>query len=141
MWVKSYSKVYQDIKKEDIWRLWADVNNWPKWDKELEYCKMEDTFAEGSHFILKPVGGPKVDITLSKVVINQKFTDYCNFFGATMIDAHELEETLEGLRITNTITVSGWLSFLWVKLVAQNVANSVPKQMDTLVNLARNANV
>ncbi len=141
MWVKSYNKVYQDIKKEDIWRLWVDVNNWPRWDKELEYCKMEEAFLEGSHFILKPKGALKVKITLSEVVINKKFTDYCNFFGATMHDAHELEETSNGLRITNTITVTGLLGFLWVKLVAKNVANAVPQQMDALVNLAKNSHV
>ncbi|CAN5407870.1 hypothetical protein BH10PSE19_BH10PSE19_03620 [soil metagenome] len=137
MWIKSYSKVYSGIKREDIWRIWADVNNWPKWDKELEFCKMESDFTKGSQFILKPIGGPKVKITLSEVVINRKFTDYCKFLGATMQDAHELEETLDGLRITNTITVTGPLSFIWVTLVAKKVANSVPKQMETLVDFAR----
>lgn len=136
MWVKSYNKVYQGVKKESIWRLWSDVNNWPRWDKELEYCKMDSMFAEGNQFILKPIGGPKVKITLSEVRPNEKFTDYCKFLGATMFDAHELEETPDGLRITNTITVTGPLTFIWVNLVAKNVANSVPKQMDALVDSA-----
>lgn len=134
MWVKSYSKVYQNIKKEDIWRAWADVNNWPLWDKELEYCKMDGDFTEGRQFILKPINGPKVKITLSEVVVNKKFTDYCQFPGAIMYDAHELEETNNGLRITNTITVTGFLGFIWAHLVAKNVANSVPEQMDALIN-------
>jgi hypothetical protein len=136
MWVKSYSKVYQDVKKEDVWRLWADVNNWPKWDKELEYCKMDGSFAQGNHFILKPIKGPKVKIILSEVISNKKFTDYTKFPGAIMYDAHELEETPNGLHIVSTITVKGFLSFLWIKLVAKNVAASVPAQMDALVKLA-----
>lgn len=136
MWVKSYNKVYQGVTKKDVWRIWSDVNNWPKWDKELEYCKMENMFIEGSQFVLKPKGGPKVTITLSEVKPNEKFTDYCKFLGATMYDAHELEETSNGLRITNTITVTGPLSFIWVYLVAKNVANSAPKQMDALVDSA-----
>src|SRR5579862_2456895 len=119
MWVKSYNKIYQNVKKEDVWRIWSDVNNWPKWDKELEYCKMDAVFTEGSQFILKPKGGPKVKITLSEVKPNHKFTDYCKFLGATMYDAHELEETSDGLRITNTITVTGPLWFIWVYLVAK----------------------
>jgi hypothetical protein len=133
MWVKSYSKIYQGVKKEDVWRIWSDVNNWPKWDEELEYCKMDNMFIEGSQFILKPKGGPKVKITLSEVKPDEKFTDYCQFPGATMYDAHELEETPDGLRITSIITVTGPLSFIWVNLVAKNVANSIPKQMDLLV--------
>lgn len=136
MWVKTYSKIYQGITKEDVWRLWADVNNWPKWDKELEYCKMDGSFTEGNHFILKPIKGPKVKITLSEVISNKKFTDYTKFPGAIMYDAHELLETPNGLRIISTITVKGFLSFLWVNLVAKGVAASVPVQMDALVALA-----
>lgn len=139
MWIKSYSKTYQNIKKEDIWRLWSDVNNWPKWDKELEYCKMEGTFTKGNQFILKPLQGPKVKITLSEIVPYKKFTDYTKFPGAIMYDTHELEETSAGLVIKSTITVKGFLSFIWVKLVAKNVAASVPKQIDALVELARSS--
>lgn len=136
MWVKSYSKIYQGVKKEDIWRLWTDVTNWPKWDKELEYCKFEGSFIEGNRFILKPTKGPKVKITLSEVIPNKKFTDYTKFPGAIMYDDHELEEVPEGLRITNTITVKGFLSFIWSKLVAKNVADSIPANIDALVELA-----
>jgi len=137
MWTQSYSKTFKDLKKEDVWNVWADVNNWPKWDKELEYCKMDGAFSENNQFILKPIDGPKVKIILSEVKPNEKFVDYCKFPGAIMYDAHLLEETLDGLRITNTITVKGLLSFLWVKLVARDVANSVPRQLDALVNLIR----
>lgn len=140
MWVKSYSKVYPGVKKTAIWRLWADVVNQPAWDKELEYCKIARGFEKGNSFILKPVGGPNVKITLSEVVLNERFTDYCKFFGATMHDDHQLEETAGGLRIISTITVTGPLSFIWVKLVAKNVANSVPNPMDALVNMARMKN-
>lgn len=137
MWVKSYSKVYPGIKKTDVWRMWADVIHWPTWDKELEYCKIEGGFIKGNSFILKSVGGPKVKITLSEVITNERFTDYCKFFGATMHDDHILEETSDGLRIISTITVTGPLSFIWAKLVAKKVANSVPNQMDALVDAAR----
>ena len=140
MWVRKYSKIYQDIKKEDIWSVWSDVNSWPKWDNEIEYCDMKNAFIEGSQFILKPMGSPKVKITLSEVVVNERFTDYCKFLGATMCDTHELEEISEGLRITNTITVTGPLAFLWINLVAKNVAKSVPQQTDRLIEFVRSRN-
>lgn len=137
MWVKKYSKVYPGVKKEDVWRLWSDVNNWPVWDKELEYCKMEGEFAAGTQFTLKPLHGPKVKITLSEVISNKSFTDYTQFPGAIMYDSHELEEMSQGLCIKSCITVTGFLGFLWVKLVAKNVAAGVPKQIEALVALAR----
>lgn len=54
-----------------------------------------------------------------------------------MYDTHELEETKEGLCLTNTLKVTGSLGFLWIKLVAQNVADSVPQEMEALVERAR----
>ena len=133
MWVKSYSKVFQGITKADVWRAWSDVNSWPTWDSELDYCKMDAAFVKGTQFILKPKGGPNVNITLSDVKPNESFTDYCKFFGATMYDAHTLEDTPDGLRITNTITMTGPLRFVWIHLVVKNIVASLPKQMDALV--------
>lgn len=137
MWIKSYSKVYKNIKKEDIWRLWADINHYTKWHDDLDYCTLEGKFVVGNHFMLKPKGAPVFKIAITELIENRKFTDCTNFFGAKMYDIHELEETAEGLRITNTLKVTGWLSFLWVQLVAKKVSSAVPKEMEALVRLAR----
>jgi hypothetical protein len=135
-----HSKVYQDIKKEDIWRIWTDVNNWPAWHGDLDYCKMDGSFIVGNHFKLKPKGAPAVKIELLEIEEGRKFTDCTKFFGAKMYDTHALEETTNGLRLTNTLVVTGPLKFLWIKLVAQNVADTVLQEMDALVNLARGKN-
>jgi hypothetical protein len=37
--------------------------------------------------------------------------------------------------------VTGPLKWLWIKLVAQNVADTVPEEMENLVKLARGINV
>lgn len=137
MWTRSFSKTYPGVTASAIWQLWADVNHWPDWDKELEYCQLQGEFVEGKQFILKPKGGPKVKITLSKIITNKQFTDFCKFIGATMYDDHQLEETAEGLRITNTISVTGLLSLIWVKLVAEKVFQSIPQNLDALVALAK----
>lgn len=141
MWVRSHSKIYQGIKKEDVWRLWIDVNNWHKSHKDLDYCKMDGPFVVGNYFLLKPKGAPVFKIELVEIEENKKFTDCTKFFGAKMYDTHELEETKEGLRITNTLRVTGWLKFLWIKLVAKNVAATAPQEMDAVVHLARSSYV
>lgn len=140
MWIRTYSKVYQGIRKEDIWHLWTDVNNWSAWHGDLDYCKMEEPFSVGNHFMLKPKGAPAVKIDLVEIVEGHKFTDCTKFFGAKMVDTHAMEETKEGLRLTNTLVVTGLLKFLWVRLVARHVADTVPQEMDALVNLARDRN-
>lgn len=140
MWIKKFSKIYPGIQQHDLWQAWADANNWPKWDNELEYCEMQGEFIQGNKFILKPKGGSKVKIILSEVIENEKFTDYCKFLGATMYDAHELRQEPGGLRITNTISVIGPLSFIWANLVAKKVAAAVSIQTDNLVAYVRSRN-
>ena len=136
MWTRTYSKTFKNVEKEEIWRIWTDVNNWPKWHGDLDYCKMEDSFVVGKHFILKPKGVRPVKIIITEIDEGNKFTDCTSFFGAKMYDTHALEETPNGLQLTNILVVTGPLKWLWIKLVAQDVANTVPDEMEALVELA-----
>lgn len=137
MWVKKYRKNFSGIRKADIWRIWTDVNNWTSWHGDLDYCKLEGDFEVGNHFMLKPKGAPAVKIELVEVVPYSHFTDRTQFFGAEMFDTHAVQETPDGIRLTNTLVVKGWLKWLWIFLVAKNVAASVPQETEALVNQAR----
>ena len=137
MWIRSFSKEYQNIRKKDIWSIWLDVNNYPSWHNDLDYCKLEGEFKVGNFFRLKPKGAPEVKVYFTEIIPEKKFVDCTHFFGAKMFDTHEIEETNTGIKITNIISVSGFLKFLWIKLVAKNVANSAEHEMDAVVDLAR----
>lgn len=43
-----------------------------------------------------------------------------------MFDTHSMEQTPEGLKLTNTVFVTGPLKKIWVTLVAKNVADTAP---------------
>lgn len=137
MWTRTYSKTYTGIDKEKIWAIWTDVNSWPSWHGDLDYCKLEGDFAVGSFFMLKPKGAPAVKITLTEIIEGRGFTDCTRFVGAKMYDTHKMEETKEGLCLSNKLVVTGPLKWLWIMLVAKKVADSVPEEMEALVNLAR----
>jgi hypothetical protein len=107
----------------------------------LDSCKLEGAFAVGNYFMLKPKGGKAFKIELTEIVKEQKFTDCTTFFGAKMYDTHELEETKEGLRLTNTLKVMGPLRWLWIKLVAQTVADSIPQEMEALIEQTKSHGV
>src|SRR5437868_1342948 len=135
MWTKSYSVITKDVTKEQMWMLFADVNNWNTWDEGIEFAKLNGSFEKGNHFTLKPKGGPKVKVELLETVPNKSFLDVTKFPLSKMYDNHTFEETPNGLKITNTISVKGVLSFLWIRLVAQNIVNALPldvkKQIET----------
>lgn len=137
MWVRSHKKTYTGVKKENIWRVWTDVNQWSDWHGDLDTCTMEGPFAVGNYFMLKPKGMKAVRIDLVDVIEGKQFTDCTKFFGARMYDTHALEETENGLCLSNKLEVVGPLKWLWIKLVANNVAATIPDEMDALVAKAR----
>ncbi len=136
MWTRSHTIVTKEATKEQLWKLFADVNHWHVWDTEIEYARMEGKFEQGNHFILKPKKGPKVKIELIETIENKKFVDRTKFPLAEMYGEHIFEETPDGLKITTTMTVKGILSFLWIKIVAQDIVNSLPEEMEKQVKLA-----
>lgn len=139
MWLKTYTKTYENLTKKQIWHIWTDINNWPNWHTDLEYCQLKGDFKAGNSFILKPKKGPKVSIKLLEVKEEDSFTDCTQFPGAKMYDQHQIKETAKGIQISNRLWVTGPLKWLWIALVAKNVANSVPEEMEALVKESRKA--
>ena len=136
MWKRTYSVITKEVTKEQLWKLFADVNNWHTWDTGIEYAKMEGDFKTGNSFLLKPKGGPELNIKLLEVVEHKRFLDVTNFPLAKMYDDHIFEETADGLKIIGIITVTGILGFLWRKLVAQNIVNEMPAQIAQQIKFA-----
>ena len=136
MWTKSHSIVTKEVTKEQMWKLFADVNNWHTWDEGIEFAKMEGEFEKGNFFTLRPKGGPNVKVELLETVENKSFLDVTKFPLAKMFDNHTFEETPQGLKFTNTISVTGVLGFLWRKIVAQKIVDSLPNDMQTQIKAA-----
>jgi hypothetical protein len=130
MWTKTHSIITKKATSDQMWRLFADVNNWHSWDSDIEYARMNGEFEKGNHFQLKPKNGPKVKIQLLETVKNRKFVDLTRFPLAKMYGEHTFEETNEGLKVTTTMKVEGPLSFLWVKLVANDIVSHLPEEME-----------
>lgn len=136
MWSKSYSIVTAEVTKEQMWKLFADVNNWHTWDKGIEFAKMQGKFEKGNHFLLKPKGGPKLNIELIETIENVKFVDLTKFPLTKMYGEHLFEETPQGLKITTTMKVEGLLAFLWIKLVAKGIVDGLPNEMQMQIKTA-----
>lgn len=139
MWSKTYSIKATDLKADQVWKVWADVNQWHTWQDDIEYAKLDGEFKKGNVFRFKPKGGPKFNIELTKVEPNSAFVDLTRFPLAKMYDSHELIDHGDELEIKTTISIEGPLSFVWRKIVAENVANGMKEQTERLIEKARNA--
>lgn len=136
MWTKSHSIVTKEVTKEQMWKLFADVNNWHTWDSGIEYAELEGKFEKGNHFMFQPKGGPKLKIGIIEAIENYNFTDYTQFPLAKMYGEHLFEDTSNGLKITTTMKVKGILGFLWIKIVAQKIVDALPKDMEIQIKTA-----
>ncbi|WP_264564855.1 SRPBCC family protein [Flavobacterium sp. N3904] len=136
MWTKSYSIVTNDVSKEQMWKLFSDVNNWHTWDTGIEFPKLEGKFEKGNHFMFQPKGGPKLKIEIIEAIENQNFTDFTKFPLAKMYGEHTFVDTPDGLEITTTMKVEGILSFLWIKLVAQKIVDTLATDMEVQIKTA-----
>lgn len=137
MWTKSHSIVTNEVTKEQIWKLTTDINNWKNWDDTVENAELLGEFKVGNYFMLKPKGGPKVKIKLIEIIENKKFIDLTNFPLAKMYGEHLYEETKEGLKITVTMSVKGFLSFLWIKLVAKGIVDNLEQDISNQIANAK----
>ncbi|MDB5255473.1 MAG: polyketide cyclase, partial [Chitinophagaceae bacterium] len=124
------------VTKEQLWKLFANVDNWATWDEGVDFAELQGKFEKGNFFTFKPKGGPKLKIELIEATENKSFTDFTKFPLAKMYGKHTFEETPEGLKITTTMSVEGILSFLWIKLVAQGIVDALPADMEKQIETA-----
>ena len=137
MWSKSFSKRIKGLNADQIWNVWIDVNQWDKWQDDIEYAKLEAEFKPGNTFLLKPKGGPKVKIEILRVEENINFTDLTRFPLTTMTGSHDFIQRGDELEIKTTMTVKGPLSFVWRKIVAEGIVNGLADQTEKLLERSR----
>jgi hypothetical protein len=103
------------------------------WQDDIEYAKLDGKFEVGNKFILKPKNASAVTIELVKVETNKCFVDLTRFPLAKMYGEHEFISFGDELEIKTTIRVTGLLSFVWRKLVAEKIAADEATQTEQLI--------
>lgn len=141
MWTKSHSIVTKEATKEQMWKLFTDINNWHVWNNEIEFAKLEGKFEAGNHYLIQPKNGRTVKVKLIKVIENEHCLELGEFPLAKMYYDHIIEETPNGLKITSTITMNGLLSFLWVQLVVKKIAATMGSHVQEQIRVASKLSV
>lgn len=136
MWAKTHSIVTTEATKEQLWKLFTDINNWHVWNNEIEFAKIEGKFETGNYYLIQPKNGRLVKVQLLEVVENKQCLELGKFPLATMYYHHILEETPSGLKITSTIAMKGLLSLLWVQLVVRKIANTMAAHVQEQIKVA-----
>ncbi len=139
MWTSEDSIIIKS-KPEVVWKYWSDPNTWSQWDPDIVYCKVFGEFKQGNQGVLKPKNGPEVKFTLTHVEPHKSFIDEAKLLLATLSFSHSLQVVSNThVRITHKATITGPLSFLFVKLMGKNLRRTIPLALDNLAALAAKA--
>ncbi len=139
MWTTETSKI-TTATKEQIWKLWTDVPHWNIWDKEVETSILFGEFRKGTKGVLKPVGGPKAKFEMIECTEFKSFTDRSFLPLCTMDFIHDMTETNAGLVITHKVVMSGFMTFLFSRVIGKKVKIGLPVAVEKLIQIAENEN-
>jgi hypothetical protein len=137
MWHKSFSTVTKEVTKDQIWTVLTDINHWNEWDKDLEWTECTGEAKLNADFLLKPKGGPKTKLTISQFDKPNVFADISHLPLAKMHTIHTLSQTSDGVKIQVDIKISGFLTFLWSKVIGQKQIDGGLHQTQQLIKKAK----
>jgi len=131
----SYSEsVETDATAEQIWAMWEDVVNWPAWDSELEWVRLNGDFQQGTEGQMKPAGAPVVDFTLIEVCHNSCFVDRAKLPLTTLDFSHnyEMGSTDRRAMIHHSVEMKGFLAPLFGFVLGRKIKAHLRDAMEEL---------
>ena len=127
-----------DASPEQLFAAITNLRRWPEWDAELVFNEPDGTpLAPGSRFTLKPKGGPKVAMQVADLEDPRRFADVALLPLGRIRTTHEFTPTADGTQVRVSIETTGWLAFLWERLVARKLAGGTPHQTRVFAKFAR----
>lgn len=135
MWTTEISRKTTS-KKEQIWKLWEDVANWNIWDKEVETSELFGNFQVGTKGVLKPSGGPKTKFEITECENLKSFTSRSYLPFCKMDFIHSLNETKNELEITHKVVMTGFMTFIFSRVIGKNIEKGLPNALKQLTELA-----
>lgn len=139
MFTWTYSEtVTTPASADQIWARWADAANWPDWDSEVEWVRLNGLFTKGTTGKMKPSGGPEVAFELTEVTPNVSFTDTARLPLTKMVFTHEYlpQEDGERAQIRHSVTLTGLLAPLFGKVIGTKIKAHLVEAMETLSSRA-----
>ncbi len=138
MWNWTFAvKKETKARPEQIWRLWENVAGWPKWDKELEWAKLDGPFVKGARGELKPKGWVKSAFVTTEVRPNILFSDETKMPFTRLKFHHSIEKVSENrYAVTHRVEAEGLLAPLLRFTLRKKLVKGLPRAMDKLIAMA-----
>ncbi|PIE79239.1 MAG: hypothetical protein CSA15_03895 [Candidatus Delongbacteria bacterium] len=135
MWYREVT-IKTNATREQIWNLWVDVENWKKWDNQVEFSQLNGNFEKGTYGILKTYKSPKAKFQIVLAKELEEFTTR-SFLPLTQMDfIHKINEKNGEIYITHGVKIRGLFTFLFSRIIGQKILKELPKVMENLSKMA-----
>ena len=107
MWSTEHS-VETNASPEAVWRQWADVPHWPKWNSDLAEAELEGEFGVGGTIRMTSKDGDVVELRIAEASEPELFVDEADFGNVIVRTTHRVERA-EGdrARIVYQMEITG----------------------------------
>lgn len=124
---------------EQIWKVWADVENWKKWDPEIEIARIDGPFRTGTTGSTQFKGTPLFKTLLTKVdplkcVVQEAYLTF-----AKVVSYQTMRHAAGITRVTFRVEVRGPLSLFYACLLNRFIKKKIPLEMEEMLKLALDA--
>ena len=138
MWKYTHS-LEAEAKIEKIWRLYSNVDSWPKWDRGLEKVTLDGEFLTGTEGMIKPVDQDWMKFKLIEVDPLVGFSDETKIPATDSVIrfVHTITKLPSGkTKITHTVSIHGKDSDILGKTFGPTLASGIPEIMKNIASLA-----
>lgn len=124
-------KVLINAPIDHVWRIQSDINNWPQWQKEVSFAKLQGELTKGTSFTWKAMG-MSIHSQLQEVIKNKIIGWSGKSFGMSAVHIWEFAKQGNKTMVTTEESLSGWIPRL-IKLFYPNFLDqSLLKSLETL---------
>jgi uncharacterized protein YndB with AHSA1/START domain len=133
MWAAEYS-IETSAPPEQVWRLWADVDGWPKWNGDIERIELDGSFAAGGRILMTPIGQESIELRIAEVVKPALFVDAADFGDILVRTTHRVERVgNERSRVTYRIEITGPKADTLGPELGPSISADFPETLEALV--------
>ncbi|SMB84193.1 SRPBCC family protein [Deinococcus hopiensis] len=123
-------------KPEHIYALWADVQNWPRWNADVVQAKLTGPFAVDSHINMM-TANDTLSLRLDDVQENTSFTDEVAMEGLGIRTVHALRDLPNGqTEISYRLQIEGANADQLGPEIGPAITGDFPATIAALVRLA-----
>ena len=117
---------------EIIFSIYEDVENWCRWDPDVESASIAGAFVPGAAGTLKPRYEPSVGMRLTEVDKNRSFTDETSLPLCRMKFKPHLVREGSATRVIHRVSFSGPLAFFFGRVIGRQVKRGLPEALKRL---------